>query len=1068
MTQQVYNAIRSLSFRADTVRQPSESRQYGGRKQGAGGRLTAPVGRHFRWAGLWLVLPLLLAALPGRPDTLTPEGTAFFESKVRPLLIAQCYSCHGDKAVQGGLRLDSRDAVLKGGEHGAALIAGKPEQSLLIRAVQYTDKSLKMPPKGRLSDVQIAVLIEWVKRGAPDPRTSAPAAAAGRVIDLAAGRKHWAFQPLKSVAPPTVKNTAWSKNPIDRFILAKLQSKGMKPNPYADRRTLIRRATFDMLGLPPTPEEVQAFVDDNSPDAWAKVVDRLLASPHYGERWGRHWLDLARYADSHGYEQDYDRPYAYAYRDFVIKALNADLPFNQFIQWQLAGDEIDPENPMALAATGFLGAGVHSTQITKNQVEKERYDELDDMLSTTGTSMLGLSVGCARCHNHKYDPIPNQDYYRLLSTFTTTVRSDMDVDIDPAGYRKAKAAFDAAHAPLTESLHKFETDEMPRRFAQWLQSPEARKPVNGWNTLAFTSAKSAGGATLTPQTDGSLLASGTNPDFDTYTFVTTTHLTQMTAIRLEALAHPSMVKSGPGRAGNGNFALTDFRVTAAPVDGTGKPVELKLIRPRATFQQAGLPIAAAIDADPKSAWAIDPQFGKDHAAAFELETPVGFAGGTVLTFTLKFDNNNQHSIGRPRLSVATAAPDLALNAPGRPERIAALLADPHLDPAALSADREALLGWARTLDPEWQRLNAQVQAHLAQAPQPTIQKMMICSEGVKAIRTNTQGGDFLEQTHFLLRGDPNQKQGVATQGFLQVLMPATDTEKHWQMTPPSGARTSYRRRSLANWITDTQEGAGALLARVGVNRLWQHHFGRGIVGTPSDFGTQGDPPSHPELLDWLASELVRNGWRLKPLHRLMLTSAAYMQSAADNAAQSKADPQDRLCWRFSRHRLEAEAVRDSLLAVSGELDPKMFGPGTLDENMKRRSIYFTVKRSRLIPTLMIFDAPDALLSLPVRSSTTIAPQALLLMNNDHVREYARSLAHRISPKPETSPAEAITNGYLLTLSRPPSAQELADTLVFLQTQTASYKASGQPDPSGLALVDLSQVLLGLNEFLYIE
>jgi len=911
--------------------------------------------------------------------------------------------------------------------------------------------------------------MEWVKRGAPDPRTGAPVVTGGRVIDLAAGRKHWAFQPLKSPAPPVVPNPAWSKNPIDRFILAKMQSKHMKPNPYADRRTLIRRATFDMLGLPPTPEEVEAFVNDKSPNAWAKVVDRLLASPHYGERWGRHWLDLARYADSHGYEQDYDRPYAYAYRDFVIKALNADLPYHQFIQWQLAGDEIDPTNPMALAATGFLGAGVHSTQITKNQVEKERYDELDDMLSTTGTSMLGLSVGCARCHNHKYDPIPNRDYYRMLSTFTTTVRSDMDVDIDPEGYKKAKAAFDTAHAPLAAALHKFETEEMPHRFARWLQSPEARKPSNAWNTLAFTSAKSAGGATLVPQPDGSLLASGANPDFDSYTFVSTTHLTRITAIRLEALSHPSMTKGGPGRAGNGNFALTDFRVTAAPADGSSKPVALKLLRPRATFEQKGLPIAATIDADPKSAWAVDPQFGKDHAAAYELETPVGFPGGTVLTFTLKFDNNNQHSIGRPRLSLTTATPDLALNAPSRPERVAALLADPKLDPATLApADRETLFRWACTLDPEWQQLNAQVQNHLAQAPKPTLQKMMICSEGVTAIRNNTQGGDFLEQTHFLLRGDPNQKQGVATQGFLQVLMPATDTEKHWQMTPPTGAHTSYRRRSLANWITDTQEGAGALLARVGVNRLWQHHFGRGIVGTPSDFGTQGDPPSHPELLDWLASELVRNGWHLKPLHRLMLTSATYMQSAADNAVQSKADPQNRLCWRFSRHRLEAEAVRDALLAVSGELDPSMFGPGTLDENMKRRSIYFTVKRSRLIPTLMIFDAPDALLSLPVRSSTTIAPQALLLMNNDHVREYARSLAHRISPQPETPPTAAITNAYLLTLSRPPTSQELADTLAFLQTQSASYKASGQPDPTGLALVDLSQVLLGLNEFLYIE
>ncbi len=1016
---------------------------------------------------LWLAL-LLLMALPGRADTLTPEATAFFESKVRPLLAEQCYGCHGSKAVQGGLRLDTKEAILHGGDHGAALVAGKPEQSLLIKAVQYTDKSLQMPPRGRLSNAQIAVLMEWVKRGAPDPRTAVPASG-GRVIDIAQGKKHWAFQPLKPAALPTVKRTGWAKNPIDRFILAKLESKGMKPNPYANRRTLIRRATFDMLGLPPTPEEVNAFVNDPAPDAWEKVVDRLLASPHYGERWGRHWLDLARYADSHGYEQDYDRPYAYAYRDFVIKALNADLPYNQFIQWQLAGDELEPENPLALAATGYLGAGVHSTQITKNQVEKERYDELDDMLSTTGTAILGLSIGCARCHNHKYDPIPNRDYYRMLSTFTTTVRSDMDVNTDPQGYRKAKAAFDADHAPLLADLQKYEKGELVQRCAQWLKSPNVRKPVAAWNTLTFSAVKSAGGATLTSQPDGSVLASGKNPDFDTYTFTATTRLTEITAIRLEALAHPSFVKGGPGRASNGNFALTDFRVTAAPLHLPNKAMPLKLVRPRATFQQAGLPIAAAIDGDPKSAWAVDPQFGKDHAAAFELETPIGYPEGTVLTFTLKFENNTGHSIGRPRLSLTTAAPTLPLNAPARPERIAALLATPNLDLATLSeTDRDALLDWYKTLDAEWQIRSAQVQAHLAQMPQPPLQKMMICSEGVTAIRTHTQGGDFLEQTHFLKRGDVNQKDGVATQGFLQVLMPASEAEKRWQVAPPPGSHTSYRRRSLAAWITDTDAGAGSLLARVAVNRLWQHHFGRGIVGTPSDFGTQGDKPSHPELLDWLASELVRNGWRLKPLHRLMLTSAAYLQSAADNPAQAKLDPQNRLCWRFNRRRLEAEPVRDALLAVSGELDTTMFGPGTLDEGMKRRSIYFTVKRSRLIPTLMIFDAPDALLSLPVRSTTTIAPQALMLMNNDHVRDYARTLAHRIAPKPETPANEAITTGYLLALSRPPAPQELTDTLAFLQSQVALYRAAGQSNPAELAMNDFAQVLLGLNEFLYIE
>jgi mono/diheme cytochrome c family protein len=1027
-------------------------------------------------AAAFVVMPgiALLTAVSAQTKPANPAGVEFFEKKIRPLLAAECYSCHSaaSKPLMGGLRLDTKAGMLAGGSHGAAIVAGQPDKSVLINAVRFTG-SLQMPPKGKLSESQIAAFTEWVKMGAPDPRESSGGAKKLHGLSVEDGRKHWAFLPLKHPTPPVLTKLtpplqSWSRTPVDRFILAKLVQKGLTPNPIADRRTLIRRAYFDLIGLPPTPEEVTAFINDKSPGAYGKVIDHLLESPHYGERWGRHWLDLARFAESHGFEHDYDRPNAYHFRDFVIKALNQDLPYNQFVQWQLAGDEIEPENPLALMATGFLAAGVHSTQITKNQVEKERYDELDDMLSTTSTAFLGLTVGCARCHYHKYDPIPNQDYYRMLSTFTTTVRSDYDVNMDPAGYRSAKESFDRAHAPLVAARTRFEQDVLPQRLDSWLKNPDRAKDHVSWQFVQISEAKSAGGATFTLQEDGSYLATGKNPDNDTYTFVAKTGLQGITAVRLDALKDPSFVKAGPGRAANGNFALTDFKVTAAPVGG-GKPIEITLARARADFEQKGLPINAAIDADAKSAWAVDPEFGKDHTAVFELENPVGFEGGSTLTFTLKFDNNTQHSIGRPRLSVTTEAQPVALKAAARPERLERILSAAGSGVKPTGDDLQELLKWYRTLDPEWQTLNKQVAEHLAQEPKLPIQKVLISSEGVPAVRLHTQGDDFLKVTHFLNRGDPNLKEAVVSQGFLQVLERTPEGEKHWQVQPPKDWRTSYRRRSLANWITDPDTGAGHLLARVIMNRLWQHHLGRGIVATPSDFGTQGERPTHPELLDYLASELIRGGWKLKAVHKLIMTSAVYMQTSDPNPVCAKADPANKLLWRHRRTRLEAEVIRDAMLAVSGTLDATMYGPGTLEESQKRRSIYFTVKRSKLIPTMQIFDAPDALQALAVRSTTTVAPQALMLMNNMNIREYAHNLAVRVAPKQDTPPTEAVKSAYMLALGRQPDRQELKDTMDFIMQQWRAYTRAGKGSSGySLAVTDFCQALMGLNEFVYMD
>jgi mono/diheme cytochrome c family protein len=998
------------------------------------------------------------------------KGKDLFTKSVRAILIEQCVKCHGGDKTQGGLDLRTRELLLKGGQHGAAVVPFDSKESRLFALVNH-DQPPHMPSKApKLPAEQIAQIAAWIDNGAPydKPLLDGATVAKKPMVVTDEDRRFWSFVPLKRPAVPAPKDDKWCRTPIDRFILAKLDEKGLTPNPVAERRVLIRRAYFDLIGLPPTPEEIEAFVNDRSPDAWEKVIDRLLASPHYGERWGRHWLDLARFAESNGYEHDYDRPSAYHYRDFVIKALNADLPYDTFVKWQIAGDEMEPDNPLALTATGFLGAGVHSTQITKNQVEKERYDELDDIVRTTGTAMLGLTIGCARCHDHKFDPIPTRDYYRLLSTFTTTVRTEIDLNLDPAVYAKARAAWEKEHATVTEPLRAYEKDQLAKQFEQWLANRPKDFAPPKWAILDLSNSTSKGGATLTKQGDGSILVGGKNPDKETLAFTAQTQARGITAIRLEALADPSLVKGGPGRATNGNFALSDIRLSIAPQSDPKKTTPVKFVAAKATFEQQGLPVKAAIDNDKTSAWAVDPQFGKNHAAVFDLESPVGFDGGTVLTFTLEFNNNKGHGIGRPRLSLTTAELPAALDGDAASENVLAVLTKLAAPDAALTPEeRQLIVPWFRTTDAKWRELNQKVEEHARSAPKPQTVKAMICSEGLPAIRLHTQGGDFLDETHFLKRGDPNQKDGVATQSFLQVLMRTPEQEKHWQVVPPPKWRTSYRRTSLANWITDTETGAGSLLARVIVNRLWQHHMGAGLVATPSDFGFQGERPTHPELLDWLARELIDNGWRLKPLHKQIMTSAVYMQGTQHDKARAKLDDENRYYWRRVPRRLEAEIIRDSLLAVSGTLDTKQFGPGTLDPTMKRRSIYFFVKRSQLNPTMVLFDGPDTLQGAEQRGTTTIAPQALLLMNNPVVRGCAESMAKRVAADGKT-PADTVANAYMVALGRKPNERELTNSVTFLKEQTAAYEKDGKMNAAHLALADFCQVLMGLNEFVYVD
>ncbi|NBV23645.1 MAG: DUF1549 domain-containing protein, partial [Proteobacteria bacterium] len=579
------------------------------------------------------------------------RGLVTFTQHVRPVLVKSCLNCHGGEKTKGGFDLSTREALLKGGTEGVSVIPFKALDSRLLLLVRHAEEP-HMPDKtDKLPSEVIARLESWIADGAPyDSPLIAGKVAKDRSKVTDDDRQWWAFQPLARAVVPTIGNRKSEiGNPIDRFLLAKAAPRTFAPAAYP--RTLIRRACLDLHGIPPTPEEVDAFLKDASADAWPKLVGRLLDSPRYGERWARHWLDVARFAESSGFEHDYDRPGAYHYRDFVIKALNGDLPFDQFLRWQLAGDEFEPDNPLALSATGFLGAGVFPTQITANEVERTRYDAMDDMLSTTGSAFLGLTLGCARCHDHKYDPLPNEDYYRMLSTFTTTVRSVIDLEMEPEKHRDAKAKWQAETGPLTAELKRYEAELAPK-FDAWLASGAAMPTGGVWTVVELASTKSKAGTTFKKLDDLSYLAEGANGASDEYTFTFHTTQRHLTGLRLEAMARASMTRGGPGRADNGNFALSKIIVSVAP-KGSAETREVKLAKAVADFEQnkGSLSIAGSLDDNPKTGWAVDPQFGKDHTAVFTFAEPVDFAAGATFTVRLQFEVNTKHNIGRPRLAL---------------------------------------------------------------------------------------------------------------------------------------------------------------------------------------------------------------------------------------------------------------------------------------------------------------------------------------------------------------------------------------------------------------------------------
>jgi hypothetical protein len=990
-----------------------------------------------------------LAAESAQP--IAPEQLAFFEQKIRPVLVEQCYQCHSTEAQQkgklkGGLFVDTRAALLKGGDTGPAIALDKPNESILLTAIRWEDRDIEMPPKKKLPPEVIADFEKWVAMGAPDPREGA-VGKAKREINLEEGRQHWAFQPLQKPAAPAIRNAAWPRSEVDHFILAKQEAAGVTPAAPASREKLIRRAAFGLTGLPPTPEEVEAFVADGSPDAFSRMVDRLLASPHYGERWGRHWLDVVRFAESGGYEFDGFRPGAYHYRDWVIRALNEDLPYDEFVRQQIAGDLLLKSEPLAgAAATGFFVAGPYPGQVTAKTLEKIRYDQLDDMISAAGGAFLGLTLGCVRCHDHKFDPIPQGDYYALAAALGKTVHQEKRVFPPNRALDQAIAKHAENREPLQKAWNQFVSEEFESRFAPWRKEKLAGLASSAaWQRFAIDSAE-ARNAWLNLSKEGTVDYFRGNENDEVYTIKVRTLQKGLRGFRLDALAAPNLPKNGPGTSAAGNFLLGDFKIIAKPLQPAPKqePVTVTLTSVKATSEQKNQELSKAVDNNPNSTWSIDGDPGKDHAAVFAVQgEPIGFEGGTELTVELRFKGGA--TFGKFALAFCNEAELAGLADAAEPQDVRELKIAASQDATPPTPmQREMLARWFGRLDDRASALTGALLDHDRSAPRR------------ETIPVYTVGTAQTE-VFLLRRGEVDNKAGKATPGFLQVLS-RSDAGK-WIST-----RDADPRLGLGRWLTDTEQGSGNLLARVIVNRVWKHHFGRGLVASSNDFGFTGEKPSHPELLDFLASELIRGGWKLKSLHRLIMASAVYQQGVSDSAENRRIDIENKLLWQQFPRRLEGEVIRDALLSISGTLKPELFGASTPDLQSPRRSVYLRVRRSELVPFLTLFDAPDATQSIGDRGVTTVPTQALALMNSPFVRSQAKLLAARASAKAQ-SPEEALEQAFRLAFSRRPNAEERDSLCGFLRSQTV-----GANDPKSVqaALEKTCHVLLCSNEFIFID
>ncbi len=915
------------------------------------------------------------------------------------MLEESCFKCHGAEAkIKGGLKLTTLAGVLTGGDTGPAVDRKMPAESLLLKMISWSDDDHQMPPKKKLSQDKIDLLAKWVKLGAPwggeggEPPAAAPASSA---LAEAEAKSYWFYKKPQPIAVPAVKDQHWVRTPIDAFILSGLEAKGLKPAAEADRRVLIRRATYDLTGLPPAPDEVELFAKDSAPDAYEKLVERLLASPHYGEKWGRYWLDLVGFAETNGYERDGNKPNAWRYRDYVIRAFNQDKPYDQFLKEQLAGDQFDKPTPESITATGYYRLGLWDDEPA--DPEQLHYDVLDGIVSTTAQAMLGMTMGCARCHNHKKDPLLQEDYYRLLAFFhgikpmsNDGPNIETEISRDPAGtalYEQKVRELQAQNDAIDDDFRK-KLDAKGGGPARDIEELGYRYYRGAWEMLPKFDELKAESQGKLPR--GQFDTAPTTRDSD-YGFVFT----------------GSLVVPADGH----------YTFTVDSDDGSRLTIGGKQVLEYDGIHGIGMPKRCEV-ALAKGRVAIRLDYFQ-HVGGFGLEVSwsapggkprplsAGGAGGKEATFAEVFKQRGEELLGKDAVE--------------RHRKVIKELEELRRNP-------------------------------------PGVEKALSASEG------------GMRDTFVLVRGNPHVPGKQVQPGFPRVLgFP----------DPPKGAKP---RLALAEWIANPDNPAPA---RVMVNRLWQFHFSKGIVSTANDFGKFGQLPSNQPLLDWLAREFIASGWKIKAMHRLLMTSSAYRMSSRDEPEGLAKDPENELVWRFPMRRLTAEEIRDSILSTGGSLNLALFGPSVFPpmpaevlatsshpgdvwghsapEDAARRSIYIKVKRSLLYPMLSAHDFADTDTSCPVRFSTTVPTQALTMMNSAFIVDQAGQFAERLPNQAPGSLEQQARLGLRLVTQRPPLDAEVKRALGFVAELRDKDGLSAERSLDLLCLM-----LLNLNEFVYLD
>ncbi len=988
---------------------------------------------------LFLSFPLLLVLCSTALGQSSPSQNLGpdYVRDIKPLLERNCIKCHGASQQLGGFRLDSLAAAMRGGASGArGLLPHDAAGSRLIQRISDEDDNLRMPPKSsglpRLTQADIVRFRDWINAGPTwkDPSGTPPLPAS----------THWSLRPL-----PKIHVQLGKESPVDTFVNAKLREKRLKMSSRADKVTLLRRLYYDLIGLPPSPEDAARFVSDTHPDAYERVVDKLLASPRYGERWARHWLDTIHFADSHGFEHDIGRDNAWPFRDYVINAFNDDISWTNFIKQQLAADVFWPNQPALTPALGYLGAGTFDLSAYTTAPRNFENGDRDDLVNQTMSAFVSTTANCARCHNHKFDPIPQEDYYALQAVFSGVVKGDVTYDSTTEAHAERMKWTKLLADVGAKNPTLLEVDQNRAYIEKWISE---HKSSTSWTPLIVQRVASKSGSTLTVDQSGIIYATRIRPETDTYSTFGTSPLSQITAIRLDVLSDKSLPMGGPGRQDNGNLHLSEIEIGKVDTQGVKHP--FKISRATADFNQAGWGIERAIDGDQKTAWGIYPEVGKSHYAWFVLSEPMRLSSGDRLVVDLHQNHGGGHLIGQYRLSATSNDPKAILPLP------ADIAAAVSLSDAFRTADQKRLLGFFALKDYATQKLQGLPQSQTVFAAASSAN---VLTEGVRSIPEP-------RTIHLLERGEIDKPKQIVGPGALSAVKLLTS--RFDLKTPKVEAE---RRGYLAEWIADKYN---PLTWRSIVNRVWQYHFGRGICDTPSDFGKMGGIPSHPELLDYLAVWFRDDaGGSLKKLHRLIVTSNTYCQSSRIVAISAKLDGDNRLLWRQNSQRLDADGYRDFTLAVSGKLDLTMGGPGIKHFTSSpgpqltpalnyyaydwsaagsgRRSIYSFVWRGIADPFMEALDFPDLGLLAPTRSFSVSALQALAMYNNNFILAASDAMAVRFSSMMgvEGQVDTVVQNIWL----RKPTMSEKSRMVKFVQEHD---------------LRALCRVLLNSNEFLFVK